>query len=103
VVVVDDPEVGNCVMPAVHRSGDLLVAVTSGGLPGASRRVRDAIARRFDHRYAAAIRALAGLRSRLLASDERMTWHSAAAALLADDFCESVERGDLAERLAAWQ
>jgi siroheme synthase-like protein len=103
VLVTGEPQVGNCVMPAVHRIGELLLAVTSGGVPGASRRVRDALARRFDDRYAAAVRELSRLRTRLLASEDRAAWRSAAAALLAEDFCESVESGEFNERLAAWQ
>ena len=103
VLVAGDPGAGTCVMPAVHRSGDLLVAVSSGGVPRASARVRDELARRLDDRYAAAIRELMRLRRRLLEEDDRATWHSAASALLADDFCESVESGAFSERLAAWQ
>ena len=103
VVVADDPDAGNCVMPAIHRSGDLLVAVSSGGVPGASARVRDELARRLDHRYASAIRDLARLRQRLLHNNDPSAWHSAARALLADDFCESVETGSFSERLAAWR
>jgi siroheme synthase-like protein len=103
VLVSDAPTEGNCVMPAVHRSGDLLVAVTSGGVPRASTRVRDAIARRLDHRYGVAIAGLIRLRQRLLAADDRVAWQSAAKALLADDFCESVESGAFLERLATWQ
>lgn len=103
VLVAGEPAAGNCAMPAVHRSGDLVVAVTSGGVPRASARVRDALARRLDNRYAAAIRAVARLRQRLLADDDRAAWHAAADALLADDFCESVENGAFSERLAAWQ
>ncbi|HEY2377524.1 MAG TPA: bifunctional precorrin-2 dehydrogenase/sirohydrochlorin ferrochelatase [Gemmatimonadaceae bacterium] len=103
VLVAGDPAAGTCVMPAVHRSGDLLVAVTSGGVPRASARVRDDLARRLDDRYAAAIRDLARLRQRLLEDDDRSAWRSAASALLADDFCESVESGEFSERLAEWQ
>ncbi|MFL5616611.1 MAG: bifunctional precorrin-2 dehydrogenase/sirohydrochlorin ferrochelatase [Gemmatimonadaceae bacterium] len=103
VLVADAPTEGNCVMPAVHRSGDLMVAVTSGGVPRASTRVRDAIARRLDHRYGVAIAGLIRLRQRLLAADDRVAWQSAAKALLADDFCESVESGAFLERLATWQ
>ena len=103
VLVAGDPTSGNCVMPAVHRSGDLVVAVTSGGVPRASARIRESLARRLDTRYAAAIRELATLRQRLLAHDDRATWQSAASTLLADDFCESVENGAFAERLAAWR
>ena len=103
VLVAGEPAAGNCAMPAVHRSGDLVVAVTSGGVPRASARVRDALARRLDARYAAAIRAVARLRQRLLADNNRAAWHAAADALLAEDFCESVENGAFSERLAAWQ
>ena len=103
VLVAGEPAAGNCAMPAVHRSGDLVVAVTTGGVPRASARVRDALARRLDNRYAAAIHAVARLRQRLLADNDRAAWHAAADALLADDFCESVENGAFSERLAAWQ
>ena len=103
VLVAGEPAAGNCAMPAVHRSGDLVVAVASGGVPRASARVRDALARRLDNRYAAAIRAVARLRQRLLADNDRAAWHAAADALLAEDFCESVENGAFSERLAAWQ
>lgn len=103
VLVAGEPAAGNCAMPAVHRSGDLVVAVASGGVPRASARVRDALARRLDNRYAAAIRAVARLRQRLLADNDRAAWHAAADALLAEDFCESVENGAFSERLAAWR
>lgn len=103
VVVADEPDEGNCVMPAVHRNGELLIAVASGGVPRASARVRDAIATRIDDRYATAIAELVRLRRRLLAHNERDAWHTAARALLTDDFCESVESGAFSERLAAWQ
>jgi siroheme synthase-like protein len=103
VLVAGDPASGNCAMPAVHRSGDLVVAVASGGVPRASARVRDALALRLDGRYATAIRAIARLRQRLLADNDRAAWQAAAGALLAEDFCESVESGAFSERLAAWQ
>ena len=103
VLVAGDPAAGTCVLPAVHRSGDLLVAVTTGGVPRASARLRDELARRLDNRYATAIRDLARLRERLLQDADRSTWRSAASALLADDFCESVESGEFSERLAAWR
>lgn len=102
-VVADDPTQGSCVMPAVHRSGDLVVAVTSGGVPGASVRVRDALARRLDGRYATAIRELSHLRQRLLRERDRESWHAAARSLVSDDFCEAVETGTFTERLAVWR
>lgn len=102
-IVADEPELGNCVMPAVHRTGELVVAVSSGGVPGASVRVRDALARRLDGRYATAIRELARLRQRLLRERDRTRWRAAASALMADDFCESVETGAFEERLTQWR
>jgi siroheme synthase-like protein len=102
-LVADDPSSGSCIMPAVHRSGELVVAVASGGVPGASVRVRDALARRLDGRYATAVRELAGLRQRLLRERDPGRWRAAASALLGDDFCESVENGAFSERLAAWR
>lgn len=102
IIVAGEPQRGNCAMPAVHRSGDLVVAVASGGVPRASIRVRDALARRLDERYAAAIGALARLRLLFLTRNDRAGWLTAADALIADDFCESVENGAFSERLAAW-
>jgi precorrin-2 dehydrogenase / sirohydrochlorin ferrochelatase len=101
--VVDAPELGNCVTPAVHRAGDLVVAVTAGGLPSAAVRVRDSIARTFDDRYAQAVRELGALRRSMIDGDTRERWQQAADALLGADFCESVESGDLRARLGEWR
>ena len=96
-------DVWSFVTPAVHRSGALLIAVVAGGVPKAAARVRDAIAARFDARYGAAVEQLGALRRRLLASGERGAWRTASDALTGDDFCEVVERGELAARAAAWR
>jgi siroheme synthase-like protein len=101
--VTDVPDEGNCVTPAVHRAGELVVAVTAGGVPGAAARVRDAIAARLDGRYANAVGALAELRRRLLGADERERWQRASHELVGDDFCESVENGTLSGRVRAWR
>lgn len=101
--VVDEPLVGNFVTPATHRSGDLVVAVTAGGVPSASTRVRDAIAERFDDRYAEAVRALAALRRRLLDAGDREGWHRALGSLVSDGFCARVEAGGFVEEVAAWR
>ena len=103
VIVADAPEEGNCITPAVHRTGSLLVAVSAGGVPAAAARVRDAIAARFDERYGAAMSELRALRRRLLASGDRARWQQASEVLLGDEFCNSVERGSLADRMAAWR
>jgi len=100
--VVDEPESGNCVTPAVHRSGDVVVAVTTGGVPGAAARIRDAIAERFDARYAEATVALAALRRKLLERGDRDAWRRASDALLADGFCARVEGGQFPEEVRQW-
>jgi siroheme synthase-like protein len=100
--VTDYPDEGNFHTMALHRSGDVTIAVTAGGVPGAAARIRDAIAERFDGRYGRAVSALRGLRSRLIAGgDER--WRDAAPKLLADDFCSSVEDGSFTEKVDTWR
>ena len=99
--ITDYPDEGNFHSMAVHRSGDVTIAVSSGGVPGAAVRIRDAIAERFDGRYERAVSALRGLRSRLLANgDDR--WRDAAPKLVGDDFCSSVEDGSLADKVDSW-
>lgn len=100
--VSDYPDEGNFHTMALHRSGDITIAVSSGGVPGAAARIRDAIAGRFDTRYERAVSALRGLRSRLIASgDDR--WRDAAPKLVGDDFCASVEDGTFTERMESWR
>jgi precorrin-2 dehydrogenase / sirohydrochlorin ferrochelatase len=101
--VVDAPEIGNCVTPAVHVAGDLVIAVSAGGVPGAARRIRDAIAQRFDERYARAIAELSGVRRALLRAGSRGRWREASDSLLGADFCERVEGGELADGVARWR
>ncbi|HEX3551485.1 MAG TPA: hydroxymethylbilane synthase, partial [Candidatus Elarobacter sp.] len=63
-----EPSRGDFATPAVHRAGDLTVAVDSGGLaPAFAKRVRDELAIAFDSRYARAAATLAALRERVLA------------------------------------
>jgi siroheme synthase-like protein len=100
--ITDYPDEGNFHTMALHRSGDVTIAVSAGGVPGAAARIRDAIAERFDARYGRAVSALRGLRSRLIAGgDER--WRDAAPKLLADDFCSSVEDGSFTEKVDTWR
>jgi siroheme synthase-like protein len=100
--VVDMPQLGNCTTPAVHRSGELVIAVSAGGVPLAAARVRDALGQRFDTRYSTAVRELAALRSRLLDDGRRERWSDAARALFTDDFCELIESERLTARTAEW-
>jgi siroheme synthase-like protein len=101
--VADDPGAGNCTTVAAHRSGDLLIGVTAGGVPSVAARVRDALGARFDERYAEAVRALGALRQRLLAAGKRQEWHAALDTLVTEQFCAKVEQGDFAVEVAAWR
>lgn len=94
---------GNCVTPAVHRSGDVVVAVTASGVPAAAARIRDDLARKLDARYASAVRELSLLRRTLIDGEQRARWTSAATALLDDAFCERVESGHFDEAVAEWR
>ena len=100
--ITDFPDEGNFHSMAIHRSGDVTIAVSSGGVPGAAARIRDAIAERFDGRYERAVSALRGLRSRLLATGNDK-WRDAAPVLIGDDFCDSVEDGTLADKVESWR
>lgn len=100
--IADHSDEGNFHTMAIHRSGDVTIAVSAGGVPGAAARIRDAIAERFDGRYERAVSALRGLRSRLLASGDE-EWRAAAPKLINDDFCSSVEDGSLAGKVDSWR
>jgi siroheme synthase-like protein len=100
--ITDYPDEGNFHTMALHRSGDITIAVSSGGVPGAAVRIRDAIAERFDNRYERAVSVLRGLRARSLANgDDR--WQDAASKLLDTDFCDSVENGTFVNKADRWR
>lgn len=100
--VVDRPEEGNFVTAAAHRAGDVIVGVTTGGVPTAAARIRDAIAARVDGRYARAVSLVGALRARLLREGGAEAWREASAALVGADFCDAVEAGTLEERVRRW-
>lgn len=100
--ITDYPDEGNFHTMALHRSGEVVIAVSSGGVPGAAARIRDAIAERFDGRYERAVSALRGLRSRLITGGQDR-WKTAAPQLLGDDFCDSVEDGSFGEKVKSWR
>ncbi len=102
VSITDFPDEGNFQTMALHRAGDVTIAVSAGGVPGAAARIRDAIAERFDARYGRAVSALRGLRSRLIAGGDGR-WRDAAPKLVADDFCSSVEDGSFTEKVDTWR
>jgi precorrin-2 dehydrogenase / sirohydrochlorin ferrochelatase len=101
--VTNAPDQGNCITPAVHRNGDITVAVTTGRVPAAAARIRDRLGRVLDARYASAVSELARLRSELLNRGERDRWSDASTRLVGDEFCEHVESGFFAARLAEWR
>ena len=101
--VVDDPDAGNFMTPAVHRSGDLTIAVSAGRLPAAAAAIRAAIAERFDSRYGAAIQSLRSLRERLLAGGRREDWRRASRELIVDEFCADVEADRIEGRVSSWR
>jgi precorrin-2 dehydrogenase / sirohydrochlorin ferrochelatase len=101
--VVDAPALGNFVTPAAHRAGDLTVAVSTGRLPAAAGAVRDAIAARFDDRYARSIAELRELRDRLIAGGDRETWRTIVSEILGDGFCADVESGSITAKVGAWR
>ena len=101
--VVDAPDEGSFATMAMHRQGLLAIGVSAGGVPTAASRIRDAIAQRFDERYAVAIDELRARRSRLLAGDNGAEWRRLNDELLNENFCEAVEQGTLAQRTASWQ
>jgi siroheme synthase (precorrin-2 oxidase/ferrochelatase) len=101
VSIVDAPESGSFISMAVHRAGSLTIGVTAGNVPPAALRVRDAIATRFDARYAEAIDACAALRTETLAGEGTSKWADLHKSLIASDFCDDVESGKITERIAA--
>lgn len=101
--VADAPEEGSFSSVAQRASGALLVAVSASGVPAAATRVLDAITSRFDGRYGAALAALHDLRQRLLKSGDRAGWERASSRLIADDFAERVECGDIAREAREWR
>jgi precorrin-2 dehydrogenase/sirohydrochlorin ferrochelatase len=94
--VVTDPQDGNFLSMAVHRAGQLAIGVTATSVPAAAARIRDAIAERFDDRYAAAIEQLGEARANAL-DGAGESWTIANAKTIGADFCERVEKGNFGE------
>jgi siroheme synthase-like protein len=103
VSVSDLPAEGSFSGMATHRSGDVVIGVSAGGVPRAAARIRDAIAERFDDRYATAIAAVRSLRRRVLDARGAAIWKLATDELLDERFCARVESGVLAAEADAWR
>jgi precorrin-2 dehydrogenase/sirohydrochlorin ferrochelatase len=101
--VVNAPSSGTFITPAVHRNGDLTVAVSAGRVPAIAAAIRDAIAQRFDDRYAAAISDLREMRDRLLAGGDQNAWAEISAEICDESFCALVESDRLKRRTAQWR
>ena len=101
--VADAPESGTFANMATHRAGHLVVGVSAGGVPGAAARIRDAIAARFDSRYAAALELLGALRRSHLARGDGDTWRALSSSAVDEQFCDSVEQGTLDGRVSTWR
>ena len=101
--VADAPADGSFSTMATHRHGALIVGVSAGGVPSAAARIRDAIAMRFDVRYARALAEISVLRRRMLDDGEGESWRRRADILIDERFCEAVENGELATRVSAWR
>ncbi|MDB4881272.1 MAG: siroheme synthase [Gemmatimonadetes bacterium] len=99
----DHSDDGNFAMMAVHRRGPLTIGVSAGGVPAAATRIRDAIGERFDARYGDVLGDLAALRRRMINAGEGQTWRERASDLINQQFCDAVEQGALAERIASWR
>ena len=100
--VADAPDDGSFATMATHRAGTLVVGVSAGGVPGAAARIRDAVADRFDGRYADALRQLSALRRAMIERGASAEWRAFASEMLDESFCDAVETGALEARMAAW-
>jgi precorrin-2 dehydrogenase/sirohydrochlorin ferrochelatase len=101
--VADAPDLGTCTIPALHRVGEVILAVSTGGVPSAAMRIRDEMARIVDERHGRAVSELIELRRSLLDRGERGRWHDASAQLVGPDFLADVGSGRFSERLGEWR
>jgi precorrin-2 dehydrogenase/sirohydrochlorin ferrochelatase len=100
--VADAAEEGSFSTMATHRAGSVVVGVSTG-VPAAAARLRDAIAERFDARYAVALEELSTTRDALLASGQGARWRALSAEVLGVGFCESVDADTFHGRMAPWR
>jgi hypothetical protein len=79
----------------------IAIGVSAGNVPSAAGRIRDAIAARFDERYAEAVTECAELRSKVLLEKGTAEWSRIHPSLIGADFCARVENATFSEELAA--
>ena len=84
--VVDNPSLGNFIVPSVVRRGDLLIAIaTSGESPALARKLREEIEAKYGEEYAQLLLLLSRWRRQLLEQGQRLSyrqWHQAINRLL---------------------
>ncbi len=100
VSIADDPEAGNFHMMAAHRTGEVTIGVSAGGVPAAAVRIRDMLATRLMRGYGEAVGRLAAVRRQLIESDRREEWRRISSEAIGERFCETVEKGELDARIA---
>jgi precorrin-2 dehydrogenase/sirohydrochlorin ferrochelatase len=65
--IVDDPERGSFIVPALHRQGDLILTVsTSGASPALAKKIKNELAAKYGPEYDLWLRLLARIRKLLL-------------------------------------
>lgn len=83
--VADDPDGSTAIIPALMRSGDLAIAITTGGAsPVVSRRIREDLEDRFGPGWAGLIELLADSRDELIAAHPDIATRRAAVEGLID-------------------
>ena len=100
--VADAPHRSSFDFLATHRSGPVVIGVSAGGVPRAAQRIRDSIAQGIDARYGEAVSACARLRERTVSGSGTQRWNEISDELIGADFCDVVESGAFAERIARW-
>ncbi len=101
--VANAPEKGTFAFLAVHRVGDVTVAVSADGVPNAAVRIRDSIAARIDSRYSDAVEQCSEIRDRVLATKGTEEWRRIASDLIDKKFCDSIEDGTFSDKVTQWR
>jgi precorrin-2 dehydrogenase/sirohydrochlorin ferrochelatase len=65
--IVDDPERCNFILPSLHRRGDLMIAVSTGGKsPALAKKLRKEMARHFGPEFETLLRIMGQIRGRVI-------------------------------------
>ena len=96
--VVDYPQEGNFILPALIQRGALTLAIsTSGKSPAFARKIREDLEQRFGQEYAEALEIMGAVRKRLLSeSQDSRANKEKFERLVKSELLELVRRGDFA-------